>query len=175
MVNGCHSLALRSARIRSIMRYGYAQKEILTRMAASVTRGPTIRVTPKLSVNTSILDRVLCTRRDDTAPRKKSSSSSSSKRNALPKPSVREMTPEAASDSRSRATPGTESAPRESRFKNDSESCEESRLLFYDLLLLWILFDIGPPPTTPDNRFSTRIDDVYHQSSNFESQGGDIS
>jgi hypothetical protein len=36
-----------------------------------------------------------------------------------------------------------------------------------DLLLLRILFDIGPPPTTPDNRFSTRIDDVYHQGSNF--------
>src|SRR5258708_29300955 len=36
-----------------------------------------------------------------------------------------------------------------------------------DLLLLRILFDIGPPPTTPDNRFSTRIYDVYHQGSNF--------
>src|SRR5258708_34259170 len=38
MVNGCHSLALRSSRIRSTIRYGYAQKGTPTRMAASVTR-----------------------------------------------------------------------------------------------------------------------------------------
>jgi hypothetical protein len=36
MVNGCHSLALRSSRIRSTIRYGYVQKGTPTRMAAFV-------------------------------------------------------------------------------------------------------------------------------------------
>jgi hypothetical protein len=65
MVNGCHSLALRSARIRSIIRYGYAQKGTPTRMAASVTdprgtggrirgRGTTTRTRTKRPVRSSV-------------------------------------------------------------------------------------------------------------------------
>src|SRR5260221_11589128 len=48
MVNGCHSLALRSSRIRSIIRYGYAQTGIPTRPQLAPLSGNWLPPQPKI-------------------------------------------------------------------------------------------------------------------------------